>query len=76
MKVIRSDNDKEFEMKKFYAEKWVLHQTFCVETPQQNGRIKRKHQHIINIVRVLKLQNGLHTRYWSIISLKEFSHQL
>lgn len=45
VKVINSDNGKEFEIKRFYAEKGILHKTLCVETPQQNTRIEMKHQH-------------------------------
>lgn len=65
VKVIKSHNGKGFEMKRFYVEKGILHQTFYMETPEQNGRIERNHQHILNIARVLKFQSGLDIRYWS-----------
>jgi len=47
IKGIRSDNGPEFYLKSFLASKGILHQTSCVETPQQNGRVQRKHQHIL-----------------------------
>jgi len=45
-KTIRSDNGSKFTsgpMKNFYGENGVIHQNNYVNTPQQNGRIERKH---------------------------------
>lgn len=33
MKVIRSDNGYEFDMKDFYSDKGIVHQRTCVDTP-------------------------------------------
>jgi len=65
VKAIRSDNDPEFFLKEFYAEKGILHQRSCVYTPQQNGRIERRHQHILNISRALMFQSKLLKKFWS-----------
>ena len=43
IKVIRSDNGPKFALSSFYASKGILHQLSCVETPQQNAIVKRKH---------------------------------
>jgi len=44
MKVIRSDNGHEF-----FKQNGIIHQTSCVETPQQKAIVKRKHESILTI---------------------------
>lgn len=53
VKAIKIDNGIEFLLKSFYQENGILHQRNYVITPQQIARIKRKHQHILNISRAL-----------------------
>ncbi|CAN1826383.1 Retrovirus-related Pol polyprotein from transposon RE1 [Linum perenne] len=64
IKVIRSDQGQEFHMRDFYAEHGIYHQTSCVERQQQNGKVERKHQDILNIARALKFQAGLPLSFW------------
>jgi hypothetical protein len=40
---LRSDNGFEFDMVNFYMAKGVIHHRTCVETPQQNAIVERKH---------------------------------
>ena len=56
IKCIRSVNGPKFFIKDFFSSKGIIHQTSCVYIPQQNGRVERKHQHILNVVRALMFQ--------------------
>jgi hypothetical protein len=64
-RTIRSDNGPEFLLNSFYASKGIFHHKSCVETPQQNGRVERKHQHILNVGRALLYQSKLPASCWS-----------
>jgi hypothetical protein len=43
IKCLHSDNGFEFDMVNFYMAKGVIHHRTCVETPQQNAIVERKH---------------------------------
>lgn len=58
VKIVQSDQGREFTMPSFYAETCILHQVSCVYTPQQNGVVERKHQYILNVARSLHFQAG------------------
>ena len=64
IKCLRSDNGVEFNMDSYYASKGIIHQLSCVETPQQNSIVERKHQHILNVARSLLLQAYLPLKFW------------
>lgn len=67
VKTIQSDNGANFIMFEFCTSKGIIRQTLCVETPQQNGIFKRKHQHILNVTHALLLHSHLPPIVWSFV---------
>lgn len=64
---IRSDNGTEFinsAFQKFLLQEGILQETSCVATPQQNGRVERKHRHILNVARALRFEANLPIHFW------------
>ena len=64
VKSIRSNNGPEFALNNFYGSKGILHQTSCVETPQQNGVVERKHQPRLVVARALLFHANLPKFFW------------
>jgi len=65
IKIIRSDNGPEFCYTDLYNQYGIDHQRSCVETPQQNAIVERKHQHVLNVARSLMFQSNLPKVYWT-----------
>ncbi|GKB73377.1 NSP-interacting kinase 1-like protein, partial [Tanacetum coccineum] len=42
----------------------IVHQRSMVYTPQQNGVVERKHRHLLDTVRALKLHANLPNKFW------------
>ncbi|KAL2933741.1 Retrovirus-related Pol polyprotein from transposon TNT 1-94, partial [Bienertia sinuspersici] len=67
IKSVRSDNALEFvegKCKELFDEMGIEHQTSCVDRPQQNERVERKHRNILEMARALRFQAGLPLKYW------------
>lgn len=65
VKVVGSDNGTEFNcLHDFFTANGILFQTSCTGTPHQNGRVERKHQHILNVSRSLMFQASLPIDFW------------
>ncbi|RVW46987.1 Retrovirus-related Pol polyprotein from transposon TNT 1-94 [Vitis vinifera] len=65
VKVVQSDNGTEFKcLLDYFSATGILFQTSCVGTPQQNGRVERKHKHILNVGRALRFQANLPIYFW------------
>ncbi|KAL8137476.1 hypothetical protein V2J09_003477, partial [Rumex salicifolius] len=58
IKVIKSDNSIEIvpnQCQKFFAKKGIVDQRSVLGNPQQNGRVERKHKHLIKTTCALRL---------------------
>lgn len=65
VKIIRSDNGTEFMcLTSYFQECDIIYQTSCVDTPQKNGRVERKHRHILNVARACLFQSHLPIKFW------------
>jgi len=62
-------NGAEFAIKTFFSSKGIIHQTTCVEMPEQKGIVERKHKHILNVTRALIFQANLRPLFWNFAAL-------
>jgi len=62
IKKVRSDNGGEFlstNLTSFFKLRGIVHNTSCAYSPQQNGVVERKHQHLLSVAKALHLQANL-----------------
>lgn len=66
IKCFRSDNGGEFlnyTLSSFFTSHGILHQTTSSYTPQQNGRVERRHRTLLEMTRALKIQYSIPARF-------------
>jgi len=67
IKTVRSNNALEFDTgpcEEFFSKSGIVHQTSLGDRPQQNGRVERKHKHILKISKALRFQARLPLYFW------------
>ena len=67
IQIFRSDNAVEYNEKSFQnclKQNGILSHRSCPYTSQQNGRVERKHHHILDIVRALLISASLPKHFW------------
>ncbi|KFD60150.1 hypothetical protein M514_27678 [Trichuris suis] len=63
----RTDNGGEYagqQLKKYFREEGIEHQTTIPYTPQQNGVAERKNRSLTEMAKCMLLDAGLHNRFW------------
>lgn len=75
VKTVRSDNGSDFIcLTDFFNDKGIVRETFCVGTPQKNGRVEHKHRHLLNVARALRFQAHLLVEFLSYFA-QEHKHR-
>lgn len=67
VKALRSDNGQEFLIKEcnsLFQQSGIIHQLSVCYTPQQNSVVERKHRHLLDIARAIKLHANLPANLW------------
>ncbi|KAL0541716.1 hypothetical protein IC582_021771 [Cucumis melo] len=72
IKTLRTDNALEYKdstLLSFLSQQGTLVQRSCPHTSQQNGRVERKHLHILDSVRALLLSASCPKKFWGEAAL-------
>ncbi|CAL9003280.1 unnamed protein product [Prunus brigantina] len=67
VQVVRSDNGGEYlnsELRTFFEQNGIIHQTSSPYTPQQNGIAERKNRHLLEVARSLCFAMHVPKRFW------------
>lgn len=65
---LRTDNGTEFVqrfVRDLLLKKGIVHQRSSPGVPEQNGRVERKHRHLLETARAIRLHSGLPLNFWS-----------
>ncbi|CAH9080868.1 unnamed protein product [Cuscuta epithymum] len=67
IKMVRSDNGREYfsqTLNSFFAEKGIIHQSSCINTPAQNGIAERKNRHLLEVTRAIMFSTKIPKYLW------------
>ena len=67
IQIFRTDNAKEYFkhiLGDYLQSEGIIHQSSCVDTPQQNGVAKRKNRHILEVARSLMFSTHVPKQFW------------
>lgn len=68
IKILRTDSGGEYistEFNHFLSAEGIIHQTSCPHQPQQNGVAERKHRHLMETSRAIRIHAGLPKIFWA-----------
>ena len=67
IQIFRTDNGKEYFkniLGKFLEAEGIVHQSSCIDTPQQNGVAERKNKHLLEVARSLMFTTNVPKYLW------------
>eukprot|EP00261_Vitis_vinifera_P034034 XP_019075277.1 PREDICTED: uncharacterized protein LOC100267868 isoform X5 [Vitis vinifera] len=67
IQILRTDNGTEYfnhSLSTYLEENGIIHQSSCVNTPQQNGVAERKNRHILEVARALLFTSHMPSQFW------------
>ena len=67
IKRFRSDNARDYfnqTLAVFFQQEGVIHESSCVNTPQQNGIAERKNRHLLDMTREILFHKHVPKAYW------------
>ena len=67
IQILRTDNGTEYfnhSLSTYLQENGIIHQSFCVNTPQENGVAERKNRHILEVARALLFTSHMPSQFW------------
>ena len=73
IQILRTDNGTEYfnhSLSTYLQENGIIHQSSCVDTPQQNGVAELKNKHILEIARALLFTSHMSSQFWGDSILK------
>ena len=67
IQVLKSDNAREYyeaSLGDYFENQGIIHQSSCVDTPQQNGVAEKKNRHILEVARSLRFTTHVPKHFW------------
>ena len=66
-RILRTDNGREYvnsDFHQFITSKGLIHQTSCLDTPQQNGVAEKKNRTLLEMTHAIMLESHVPTYLW------------
>ena len=67
IQILRTDNGKEYFnsiLVHYLSQQGIVHQSTCVDTPQQNGVAEWKNRHLLEVARSLLFSTNVPSHFW------------
>ena len=67
IQTVRFNNGREYFnqfLSSYFEKEGIIHQSFCTDTPQQNGVAGRKNRHLLEVTRALIFPMNVPKTYW------------